>query len=670
MTVNLSALAGAGQQFFDNVGNTLSGGKLWSYQAGTTTPQTTYTTSAGNVAHTNPIILDSAGRVPGGEIWLTAGANYKFVLMTSADVTLATWDNITGIGGTGIATNASNVQYDPAGAGAVSTTVQAKLRQTVSVKDFGAVGDGVTDDTAAIQAAINACANKALYLIGGNTYLHTGLNLNAPISIIGDGRTTLKTKGARCFELSGATINGLIIDNLILENAGAAGGGNNDAAGIYGASCVITNSRITNNNLDGFGVGISISGGASNILYNDSYGGSYTTQGKDGRNIVAFNRIYDTLAPTRIGTGGGSSIFTQDSGYWEIIGNRCENMQGGILSPTYGVVANNVLINIFDDNGIYASGSINVSITGNYIEKTLGDGIALNNTQFCAISGNVISAPSNSGIRLQQGNDMQITGNIIRGGVNTGAYMRCFIDAGSPNAPYNVNITGNTFTGGTSNLSNSFAFGSLPIGTPFKNWKFAENKIDLVNTSSLSGPFFGPYRIIQFGSINTARNVVVSNNLFTNVTECPLSAEGTYQYITATQEYGNIINHAAGFTTVENVGSTILSGSTRFACGSLGVVTSGTYRGFVTSVAKGASTGEYVVTFNRAYEIHNFSWSASGTNAPFTIRMSVVNPAVNDDWVSSCTVIFYDASGIAVWPNFNASVVLNFAATGGGIGVQ
>jgi hypothetical protein len=152
MTVNLSALAGAGQQFFDNVGNTLSGGKLWSYQAGTTTPQATYTTSAGNVAHTNPIILDSAGRVPGGEIWLTTGASYKFVLMTSADVTLATWDNITGINGTGIATNASVVQYDPAGTGAVSTTVQAKLRQTVSVMDFGATSGG--SNTAAINAAI------------------------------------------------------------------------------------------------------------------------------------------------------------------------------------------------------------------------------------------------------------------------------------------------------------------------------------------------------------------------------------------------------------------------------------------------------------------------------------------------------------------------------------
>ena len=97
MSVFLSPIGGAGWQFFNNDGTVLSGGKLYTYVAGTTTPKATYTTSAGNIAHANPIILNSAGRVPGGEIWLLA-STYKFVLNTSADVLIATYDNISGIG--------------------------------------------------------------------------------------------------------------------------------------------------------------------------------------------------------------------------------------------------------------------------------------------------------------------------------------------------------------------------------------------------------------------------------------------------------------------------------------------------------------------------------------------------------------------------------------------
>jgi hypothetical protein len=99
MAVFLSPVGGAAAQFFTNSGVILSGGKLYSYAAGTTTPQATFTSSSGNTNHTNPIILDSAGRVPSGEIWLSAPP-YKFVLNTSADVLIATYDNISGIGAT------------------------------------------------------------------------------------------------------------------------------------------------------------------------------------------------------------------------------------------------------------------------------------------------------------------------------------------------------------------------------------------------------------------------------------------------------------------------------------------------------------------------------------------------------------------------------------------
>ena len=98
MAVFLSPVGGVAAQFFTNTGAVLTGGKLYTYAAGTTTPQATYTTSLGNVARTNPVVLDAAGRVPdSGEIWITSQA-YKFVLKDSTDVLIATYDNVVAAG--------------------------------------------------------------------------------------------------------------------------------------------------------------------------------------------------------------------------------------------------------------------------------------------------------------------------------------------------------------------------------------------------------------------------------------------------------------------------------------------------------------------------------------------------------------------------------------------
>lgn len=97
MAVNLSPVGGAAAQFFSNDGVPLAGGLIYTYLAGTSTPAATYTTSAGTIAHSNPIVLDSAGRVPGGEIWLTESITYKFILRDSAGALLGTYDNISGI---------------------------------------------------------------------------------------------------------------------------------------------------------------------------------------------------------------------------------------------------------------------------------------------------------------------------------------------------------------------------------------------------------------------------------------------------------------------------------------------------------------------------------------------------------------------------------------------
>ena len=214
MTVYLSALAGAGAQFFDNNGVILSGGKLYSYAAGTTTPQATYTSASGATAHTNPIILNSAGRVATGEIWLTTTETYKFVLYTSTNVLIATWDNIPGINDlNNFVDNLANTSNPALGdalvgfrqsnssgnlTNSVGRTVHQKLQEIISVKDFGAVGDGVTSDTAAFQAAANIGGQ---ILVPEGTYKIVG-------EVIFGSNTTLAVDNGVVFTMDCSGANG------------------------------------------------------------------------------------------------------------------------------------------------------------------------------------------------------------------------------------------------------------------------------------------------------------------------------------------------------------------------------------------------------------------------------------------------------------------------------
>jgi hypothetical protein len=278
MSVTPSPIGGFAAQFFDNNGVILSGGKIYTYAAGTTTPQASYTSASGVTPHANPIILDSAGRVPGGEIWLTDGLVYKFVIETAASILIGTYDNITGVNSNFVnytiqeevitatagqtvfdlstinytpgtnsltvyidgvnqyvgdsyletdsdtvtftsgvhvggevkfttavqtttgAVDASIVSYEPPFTGGVATNVEAKLAQYVSVKDFGAVGDGVTDDTAAFVAAV--AASLAIWVPEGD------YKTTAPIQL---------RPGQHIFGVNGGEFNnGSVITNAVV----------------------------------------------------------------------------------------------------------------------------------------------------------------------------------------------------------------------------------------------------------------------------------------------------------------------------------------------------------------------------------------------------------------------------------------------------------------------
>lgn len=165
-------------QFFDANGDPLVGGKLYSYAAGTTTPLATYTSYNGVTANANPVILDNRGEA---NVWLGSPL-YKFKLTTATDVEVWTVDNISSIDAlAALAASGGSalVGFIQAGTGATARTVQAKLRDFVDVRDFGAsTAASATVNAAAINAAIQAN-------LTGEIRIAEMYSINAPINLNG-----------------------------------------------------------------------------------------------------------------------------------------------------------------------------------------------------------------------------------------------------------------------------------------------------------------------------------------------------------------------------------------------------------------------------------------------------------------------------------------------------
>lgn len=355
MTVNLSMFAGAGQQFFDDNGVVLKGGLIYSYAAGTTTPQATYTTSAGTIAHANPIVLDSTGRVPaGGEIWLTDAVSYKFVLKDSNSVTIATYDNITGnaSGVTGqinaavagiyatlaASSGSSLIGYIQGGTNSVATTVQSKLREYISVKDYGAVGDGTTDDTAAIQSANTAAglAKKTLFFPSG-TYLCSS-QLVPTCAWTFDGKSTdnnlpatyLIKKSTMTVPLVLISMSGFVGNGVSVVGQG---GNTGDNIQITGNGVILNYTYSRGAGQDGIRIGLDAGGNANSFTLNTPK--CYA----NGRHGIY---IHDkTTGAANANAGTLIAPFTQNNGQDGLrFGNCYSNTVIGILAEQntgYGV---------------------------------------------------------------------------------------------------------------------------------------------------------------------------------------------------------------------------------------------------------------------------------------------------------------------------------------------
>jgi hypothetical protein len=182
------------QQTLDANAEAISGARLQFYVSGTTTPTKVYADAALTVELASPVVADGAGRfVP---IYLDPKVKYRVIV---ADASGTPIRDVDPIGDTTIADLADGgglglVGFVAEGPNAVPRTALEKARETVSIDDYGAVGDGEADDSIPIQNAIDYIQSigGGRVFIPDRTYKTTvSPRLRSKVSLVGNGPASL-----------------------------------------------------------------------------------------------------------------------------------------------------------------------------------------------------------------------------------------------------------------------------------------------------------------------------------------------------------------------------------------------------------------------------------------------------------------------------------------------
>lgn len=413
--------------------------------------------------------------------------------------------------------NAAGGSFVQAGTGAVTRTMQAKVRESVSVKDFGAVGDGVVDDTNACQLALNSVSVNGgrVYFPSGKYRITSSLILPLQqITVYGDGPSTLLFSAGTIFTYPlGVYIPGYIavqnIENMLIEQTG------------NGTSVVMTQTW------DALGkIGPTISG----VIF---YHSSLTTTSAIS---LRMQGVWSAAVTNCwfIGRGDGGGPTTGIGGY----GIRMVPGMGNPTNIMNTIIANNTFLTmaypIYMDMRAAVGGGVieGIKIVGNNLAAGW-QGITTNWSLATSITGNQVSDYQTC-IRCCSDFEMSITGNselhgtlsginLVSGSVGFGATERITIAAN------NVGGQG-TFSGGSgvrlTNLTANDQLRSIVIsgnsfrgqpGSTANGYGVSFEGSNAINSVSMTGNSFG-YLLagFWFSGAGHAKNCVVGNT-FSNV---------------------------------------------------------------------------------------------------------------------------------------------------------
>lgn len=293
--------------------------------------------------------------------------------------------------------NGDTTQYTPAGTGAVATTVQAKLRESVSVKDFGAVGDGVADDTAAIQAAINT--QKKVFFPNGIYLIGSTLTVNYQgCTIEGSGYSTTGTTLKRATDTSfgplinvvpGGSAEGFQISNLYIKDSNGLASTNTSEHIRIGANDWTVRS----------------------VWFLNGHRGLYLPQASSNGHIEGC--IFEACRK--------QAIDTYSAGLLKIIGNTFWKNTADFSNPA----DRSATISLRKDPA-YSFGTFDVNIVGNYFFETVyGHHIEMDGSEGIQIVGNFLTVASQvdagqrDDIYIKNSLRVSISGNTFNGKLNS-----------------------------------------------------------------------------------------------------------------------------------------------------------------------------------------------------------------------------------------------------------